>query len=292
MREFKDSISGKDDKPELPPPSADDDHAARQLGPMRLFPRRLRHGEEATLVEHLGELRRRLIICLIAIAVAFVVTYVFHGHILDWLNRPLPGQPAEADDVQPDRAVHDLDLGQPLGGAAASRCRSSSGSSGRSSPRPSPSTTSARWSMLVAFAAVLGARRPRLRLLRDPAAGDPLPDQLRLLALQHPAARQGLLPLRQLRAGRRGARLRGARVRARARPAADPDGGAAAPHLADRRVRDGRDRRDPPGRRPGDDDPLRASRSSLLYVLSIGLATFFEPRWRDQREARAQATES
>jgi hypothetical protein len=31
---------------------------------MNLFPRRLRHGEEATLVEHLGELRTRLIICL------------------------------------------------------------------------------------------------------------------------------------------------------------------------------------------------------------------------------------
>ena len=30
----------------------------------------------------------------------------------------------------------------------------------------------------------------------------------------------------------------------------------------------------------------------VLYVLSIGLATFFEPRWKDQREARAQANES
>jgi len=54
------------------------------------IPRRLRHGEEATLVEHLDELRARLIIALAAIAVAFVVTYAFHGHILHWLNRPLP----------------------------------------------------------------------------------------------------------------------------------------------------------------------------------------------------------
>jgi sec-independent protein translocase protein TatC len=54
------------------------------------IPRRLRHGEEATLVEHLGELRARLIIALAAIALAFVVTYTFHGHILNWLNRPLP----------------------------------------------------------------------------------------------------------------------------------------------------------------------------------------------------------
>ena len=57
---------------------------------MRGFPRRLRHGEEATLVEHLGELRTRLIVALGAIAAAFIVTYVFHGHLLHWLNRPLP----------------------------------------------------------------------------------------------------------------------------------------------------------------------------------------------------------
>ena len=57
---------------------------------MRFLPRRLRHGEEATLVEHLGELRARLVICLISITVAFVVVYAFHGHLLHWLNAPLP----------------------------------------------------------------------------------------------------------------------------------------------------------------------------------------------------------
>jgi sec-independent protein translocase protein TatC len=57
---------------------------------MRLLPRRLRHGEEATLVEHLGELRARLIICIFAVVAAFAVTYTFHGHLLEWLNRPLP----------------------------------------------------------------------------------------------------------------------------------------------------------------------------------------------------------
>ena len=57
---------------------------------MSLLPRRLRHGEEATLVEHLGELRTRLIICLVAVAMAFAVTYAFHGRLLEWLNRPLP----------------------------------------------------------------------------------------------------------------------------------------------------------------------------------------------------------
>jgi sec-independent protein translocase protein TatC len=56
----------------------------------RLIPRRLAAGEEATLVEHLGELRTRLVYCLAAVGAAFVVTYIFHHQILDWLNAPLP----------------------------------------------------------------------------------------------------------------------------------------------------------------------------------------------------------
>jgi sec-independent protein translocase protein TatC len=71
---------------------------------MRLFPRRLRHGEEATLVEHLGELRARIFICLFSIIAAFVVTYIFHGHILTWLNRPLPadaGKPITFSPIEP-----------------------------------------------------------------------------------------------------------------------------------------------------------------------------------------------
>jgi sec-independent protein translocase protein TatC len=57
---------------------------------MSVLPRRLRHGEEATVVEHLGELRTRLFVSLAALAIAFAVTYGFHDRILDWLNRPLP----------------------------------------------------------------------------------------------------------------------------------------------------------------------------------------------------------
>jgi sec-independent protein translocase protein TatC len=55
-----------------------------------LLPRRLRHGEEVSLVEHLGELRARLVVCLVALAAGFIVAFAFHGRILDWLNRPLP----------------------------------------------------------------------------------------------------------------------------------------------------------------------------------------------------------
>jgi sec-independent protein translocase protein TatC len=56
---------------------------------MRL-PRRLKPGEEATLVEHLGELRSRLIISMVAVAVTFVVAFVFHERLIEWLREPLP----------------------------------------------------------------------------------------------------------------------------------------------------------------------------------------------------------
>jgi sec-independent protein translocase protein TatC len=56
---------------------------------MRL-PRRLRHGEEATLVEHLDELRSRIITSLIAVIVCAVVAFVFQHRILHWLSAPLP----------------------------------------------------------------------------------------------------------------------------------------------------------------------------------------------------------
>jgi sec-independent protein translocase protein TatC len=57
---------------------------------MKRLPRRLRHGEEATLVEHLDELRTRIFICLGALIVTTAVAYVFRGHLLHWLNAPLP----------------------------------------------------------------------------------------------------------------------------------------------------------------------------------------------------------
>src|SRR6185437_17163027 len=58
---------------------------------MRLRPpRRLGHGEEATLVEHLEELRQRLFVCLGALLVGFVVAYVFHRHLVHWLELELP----------------------------------------------------------------------------------------------------------------------------------------------------------------------------------------------------------
>jgi sec-independent protein translocase protein TatC len=57
---------------------------------MRLFPRRLQHGEEATLVEHLTELRTRLVVALAAVGLGFLVAFVFHTYIIEWLTKPLP----------------------------------------------------------------------------------------------------------------------------------------------------------------------------------------------------------
>ena len=56
----------------------------------RRLPRRLTHGEEATLVEHLGELRTRLLISLGSVAVFLPFTYAFHERLVRWLTGPLP----------------------------------------------------------------------------------------------------------------------------------------------------------------------------------------------------------
>jgi sec-independent protein translocase protein TatC len=53
-------------------------------------PRRLRHGEEATLVEHLDELRQRLILSLLALAATTTIAFVFHSHLVRWLEAALP----------------------------------------------------------------------------------------------------------------------------------------------------------------------------------------------------------
>ena len=56
----------------------------------RWLPRRLSHGEEATLVEHLDELRSRIIVALVVIVPAFLLTFAFHERIMEWLSGPLP----------------------------------------------------------------------------------------------------------------------------------------------------------------------------------------------------------
>jgi sec-independent protein translocase protein TatC len=53
-------------------------------------PRRLGHGEEATLVEHLEELRQRLFICIGALLVGFILAFAFHRRLIHALELALP----------------------------------------------------------------------------------------------------------------------------------------------------------------------------------------------------------
>jgi sec-independent protein translocase protein TatC len=57
---------------------------------MRRLPRRLGHDQHADLVEHLDELRTRLVVCLVAVATGFGVAYAFHARVIEFLNRALP----------------------------------------------------------------------------------------------------------------------------------------------------------------------------------------------------------
>src|SRR5512143_2545816 len=56
----------------------------------RIVPRRLSHDEEATLVEHLTELRHRLLICVFAIVPAFALAYAFHEKLISRLMDLVP----------------------------------------------------------------------------------------------------------------------------------------------------------------------------------------------------------
>ncbi len=55
------------------------------------LPRKLGHGQHADLVDHLGELRARLVVCLVALGAGFGVAYVERARLLGFLNGPLPG---------------------------------------------------------------------------------------------------------------------------------------------------------------------------------------------------------
>jgi|SRR4051794_25291976 sec-independent protein translocase protein TatC len=58
------------------------------------LPKRLGHDEEASLVEHLTELRTRIIICLVTVAAVFCVLFFGLRHdLIDWLAAPLGDRP-------------------------------------------------------------------------------------------------------------------------------------------------------------------------------------------------------
>lgn len=51
--------------------------------------------EELTVVEHLDELRRRLMLSLVALVLAFVAAYLLRNQIIDLLKAPLPAEEGE-----------------------------------------------------------------------------------------------------------------------------------------------------------------------------------------------------
>jgi sec-independent protein translocase protein TatC len=57
---------------------------------MRRMPRRLGHGEEATLVEHLEELRQRLFVCIGTVVIAWIAAFVVHARVIRLLTHQLP----------------------------------------------------------------------------------------------------------------------------------------------------------------------------------------------------------
>jgi sec-independent protein translocase protein TatC len=56
----------------------------------RLGPRRARPDELLSVTDHLDELRRRLIISVLALVVAFAGMYAVHDHLIELLTSPLP----------------------------------------------------------------------------------------------------------------------------------------------------------------------------------------------------------
>lgn len=58
--------------------------------PRLRLPRRLDHGEEASLVEHLDELRQRLFVAIGAVVLGAVVGFVLRKRLIDWLLLELP----------------------------------------------------------------------------------------------------------------------------------------------------------------------------------------------------------
>ena len=74
--------------------------------PRPRLPRRLDHGEEASLVEHLDELRQRLFFCIGAVAVGAVIGFVIHNRLIHYLKITLPKN---------HRELVTLTVGEPLG---------------------------------------------------------------------------------------------------------------------------------------------------------------------------------
>src|SRR6478672_10901915 len=173
---------------------------------------RLSREDEATLVEHLEELRRRVLTALAAVAVGTAVAFVFHNRILDLLARPLPPdhRPVAAFSVTEPFSVS-LTVSLYAGILLALPVILSQLWSFLA-----PAVDAAAERQILGFA-LFGGARVRLHRLASP--GRPLAHQLRQRSFPSPGAGEQLLLVHRLGARGRRVRIRAAARRGRARPA-------------------------------------------------------------------------
>ena len=183
---------------------------------MSWLPRRLAHGEEATLPEHLDELRGRLFVIIGALVLGTILAYR--------LPRPPPQLAEPAAAAAPPHVVT-LGVVEPFS-ITLTVCVYAG------LVLALPVVLWQLWSFfapamepaaerkmlaLVAFSVVLARRGSRVRLRGAPAARDPLPHELRHEAFPSPDPGEAVLQLRRHRAPRDRRRVPDAARRARPR---------------------------------------------------------------------------
>ena len=131
-------------------------HARLARGRTAPWPRALRpigHEDRLSLVEHLDELRTRLIICLVAFLVAFGVCFWQNDRILDIMNRPL-----EKTAFQQGAAKDPLEQAATLPAGAEGSCCLQRG--GRCSRELAPSGRASAAALQARVRAAVEARAP------------------------------------------------------------------------------------------------------------------------------------
>ncbi len=91
--------------------------------PRPRLPRRLDHGEEASLVEHLDELRQRLFVCIGAVVIGAVIGFVFRQRLIGWLLLELPKKYRHLNVFTPAEAFTTTLVARRSTSASRSRCR-------------------------------------------------------------------------------------------------------------------------------------------------------------------------
>jgi hypothetical protein len=72
---------------------------------LHVGPRRARPDELLSVTDYLDELRRRLVICVLALVVAFAGMYAVHDGLIDLLARPLPDDLPRLTTLSPTEPV-------------------------------------------------------------------------------------------------------------------------------------------------------------------------------------------